>query len=52
MDKYVAESYNRFLKINQQYSDNYCSQLLKLLKIILRGAEKSGLEVHPIFQLH
>ena len=33
----------------QQYSDNYCGQLLKLLKIILRDAEKSGLEVHPYF---
>ena len=33
--------------MRQQYSDNYCGQLLKLLKIILRDAEKSGLEVHP-----
>ena len=32
-------------KIEKQYSDNYCGQLLKLLKIILRDAEKSGLEV-------
>ena len=47
IDKYVAESFTRFLKIDQQYSDNYCGQLLKLLKIILRDAEKSGLEVHP-----
>jgi len=47
IDKYVAESFTRFLKINQQYSDNYSGQLLKLLKIILRDAEKSGLEVHP-----
>ena len=45
IDKYVAESFTRFLKIDQQYSDNYCGQLLKLLKIILRDAEKSGLEV-------
>ena len=37
----------RFLKIDQQYSDNYCGQQLKLLKIILRDADKSGLEVHP-----
>ena len=47
IDKYTAESFTRFLKIDQQYSDNYCGQLLKLLKIILRDAEKSGLEIHP-----
>ncbi|MDA9573285.1 site-specific integrase, partial [Flavobacteriaceae bacterium] len=47
IDKYVAESFTRFLKIEKQYSDNYCGQMLKLLKIILRDAEKSGLEVHP-----
>jgi len=47
IDKYTAESFTRFLKIEQQFSDNYCGQLLKLLKIILRDAEKSGLEVHP-----
>jgi hypothetical protein len=47
IDKYTAESFTRFLKIDQHYSDNYCGQLLKLLKIILRDAEKSGLEVHP-----
>ena len=47
IDKYVAESFTRFLKIDQQYSDNYSGQLLKLLKIILRDAEKNGLEVHP-----
>jgi integrase len=47
IDKYTAESFTRFLKTEKQYSDNYCGQLLKLLKIILRDAEKSGLEVHP-----
>jgi hypothetical protein len=47
IDKYTAESFICFLKIEQQYSDNYCGQLLKLLKIIMRDAEKSGLEVHP-----
>jgi integrase len=47
IDKYVAESFTRFLKIDEQYSDNYSGQLLKLLKIILRDAEKNGLEVHP-----
>ena len=47
IDKHTAESFTRFLKIEQQYSDNYCGQLLKLLKIILRDAEKSGLEVNP-----
>jgi hypothetical protein len=47
IDKYTAESFTRYLKIDQQYSDNYCGQLLKLLKIILRDAQKSGMEVHP-----
>ena len=47
IDKHTAELFTRFLKIEQQYRDNYCGQLLKLLKIILRDAEKSGLEVHP-----
>ncbi|MCH1548195.1 MAG: site-specific integrase, partial [Flavobacteriaceae bacterium] len=47
IDKYTAESFTRYLKIEQQYSDNYSGQLLKLLKIVLRDAEKSGLEVHP-----
>ena len=47
IDKYTAESFTHFLKLDQQYSDNYCGQLLKLLKVILRDAEKSGLEVHP-----
>ena len=46
IDKYVAESFTRFLKIEKQYSDNYCGQMLKLMKIILRDAEKTGLEVH------
>mgnify|MGYP001258994442 CR=1 FL=1 len=47
IDKYTAESFTRFLKIDQQYSDNYCGQLLKLLKIILRDADKSGYAIHP-----
>jgi hypothetical protein len=47
IDKYTAKSFTRFLKIEQQYPDNYCGQLLKLLKIILRDAEKGGLKVHP-----
>jgi hypothetical protein len=47
IDTSTTESFTRFLKIEQQYRDNYCGQLLKLLKIILRDAEKSGLEVHP-----
>jgi len=47
IDKNTAESFTRFLKIEKQYSDNYCGQLLKLLKIILRDAQKSGFEIHP-----
>jgi integrase len=47
IDKYTTDSFTCFLKTDQQYPDNYCGQLLKLLKIILRDAEKSGMEVHP-----
>jgi integrase len=47
IDTYTAESFTRFLKIEQQHRNNYCGPLLKLLKIILRDAEKSRLEVHP-----
>ena len=47
IDKKVAVSFTQFLKIEKQYSDNYCGQLLKLLKIILRDAQKSGFEIHP-----
>ena len=47
IDTYTTDSFTRFLKIEQQYPNDYCGQLLKLLKIILRDAEKSGLEVHP-----
>jgi len=47
IDKKMAVSFTQFLKIEKQYSDNYCGQLLKLLKIILRDAQKSGLEIHP-----
>ena len=46
-DKNTAESLTHYLKIEKQYSDNYCGQLLKLLKIILRDAEKSGFSIHP-----
>ena len=52
INKYTTESFTNFLKIDQHYNDNYSGQFLKLLKIILRDAEKSGLEVHPLFQLH
>ena len=45
--KNTAVSFTQFLKIEKQYSDNYCGQLLKLLKIILRDAQKSGFEIHP-----
>ena len=33
-DNRMVESFTRFLKIAQRYSDNYCGQLLKLLKIM------------------
>ena len=47
IDKKMAVSFTQFLKIEKQYSDNYSGQLLKLLKIILRDAQKSGFEIHP-----
>jgi hypothetical protein len=47
INKYTAKSFTRFLKTEQYYRDNYCGLLLKLLKIILSDAERSGLEVHP-----
>ena len=31
IDKNTAVSFTQFLKIDKQYSDNYCGQLLKLL---------------------
>ena len=46
-DKITSEEFTRHLKLEKNYSDNYCGQILKLLKIILRDAEKSGLDVHP-----
>ena len=46
-DKITSEDFTRYLKLEKNYSDNYCGQILKLLKIILRDAEKSGLDVHP-----
>ena len=44
---YTTDSFTHFLKKEQQYGDNYCGLLLKLLKIILSDAERSGLEIHP-----
>ena len=46
-DKITSEDFTRYLKLEKNYSDNYCGQILKLLKIILRDAEKSGLDIHP-----
>lgn len=46
-DKITSEDFTRHLKLDKKYSDNYCGLILKLLKIILRDAEKSGLDVHP-----
>ena len=46
-DKITSEDFTRYLKLEKNYSDNYCGQTLKLIKIILRDAEKSGLDVHP-----
>ena len=45
-DKIISEDFTRYIKLDKNYSDNYCGQILKLLKIILRDAEKSGLDVH------
>lgn len=47
IDRGVAEQFTRFLKFEKKYSDNYAGQQIKLLKVILRDAEKCGHVVHP-----
>ena len=46
-DKNTSEDLTRYLKLNKQYSDNYTGQILKLLKVVLRDAQKSGYTIHP-----
>jgi integrase len=46
-DKNMAEDLTRYLKLDKQYSDNYTGQILKLLKVVLRDAQKSGHTIHP-----
>jgi integrase len=47
IDRGIAEQFTRFLKFEKKYSDNYAGQQIKLLKVILRDAEKCGFIVHP-----
>src|SRR6056300_1692404 len=47
IDKVTADQLTQFLKSYKCYSDNYCGQQLKLIKIILKDAQKSGHEIHP-----
>jgi len=44
--KVTADQLTQFLSY-KCYSDNYCGQQLKLIKIILKDAHKSGYEIHP-----
>jgi len=44
--KVTADQLTQFLSY-KCYSDNYCGQQLKLIKIILKDAQKSGHEIHP-----
>ena len=46
-DKNMSENFTRYLKLYREYSDNYTGQLLKLLKVVLRDAQKSGHTIHP-----
>ena len=46
-DKNTSEDLTRYLKLDKQYSDNYTGQILKLLKVVLRDAQKSGYTIHP-----
>ena len=46
-DKNMAEDLTRYLKLEKQYSDNYTGQILKLLKVVLRDAQKGGHTIHP-----
>ena len=46
-DKNMSENFTRYLKLYREYSDNYTGQLLKLLKVVLRDAQKSGHAIHP-----
>lgn len=46
-DKNMAEDLTRYLKLEKQYSDNYTGQILKLLKVVLRDAQKSGHTTDP-----
>lgn len=47
IDRGIAEQFTRFLKFEKQFGDNYAGQQIKLLKVILKDAEKCGHVVHP-----
>ena len=47
VDKDLVDQLIKWLKCDMGYSDNYSGQIIKLLKIVLKETEKSGVEIHP-----
>lgn len=47
VDKDLVDQLIKWLKWDMGYGDNYSGQIIKLLKIVLKDAEKSGVEIHP-----
>ena len=47
VNKDVVDQLIKWLKWDMGYGDNYSGQIIKLLKIVLKDAEKSGIEIHP-----
>ena len=47
VDKDLVDHLIKWLKCDMGYSDNYSGQIIKLLKIVLKETEKSGVEIHP-----
>ncbi|MDA1018810.1 MAG: tyrosine-type recombinase/integrase [Bacteroidetes bacterium] len=47
VDKDLVDQLIKWLKWDMAYGDNYSGQIIKLLKIVLKDAEKSGVEIHP-----
>ena len=47
VDKDLVEQLIQWLKWDMGYGDNYAGQIIKLLKIVLKDVEKSGIEIHP-----
>ena len=46
VDKDIVDQLIKWLKWDMGYGDNYSGQIIKLIKIVLKDAEKSGIEIH------